>query len=78
MFTKELDYFIKHQEKLVKQFDGKVLAIKGESVIGVFDDVPHAYTTMKESNELGKAMIQPCSPGKDAYTVSVASVGVLG
>jgi hypothetical protein len=77
MFNQEFDFFIANQERLVQQYGGKVLVIKGESIINAFDSVTDAYNAVKRDDQLGKVMIQPCFAGKDAYTVSVASVGVV-
>lgn len=77
MFNQELNFFVNNQERLVQQYGGKVLAIKGEEIIGVFNDTVEAYINVKKENQLGKVMIQNCIPGKDAYTVSIASIGVV-
>jgi hypothetical protein len=78
MFNQEFKFFIDNQDRLVQQYGGKILIIKGESVIGVFDNVMDAYKNLQEEGQLGKAMIQSCIAGKDAYTLSVTSVGVIG
>ncbi len=77
MFNQELNFFVDNQERLVQQYGGKVLTIKGEEVVGVFNNTVEAYLQLKKENKLGEVMIQSCVPGKDAYTVSIASVGVV-
>ncbi len=76
MFEKELDYFIKNQKELVKKHEGKVLAIKGEEVVGVYKSPLDAYIHIEENHELGEVMIQPCQAGAQAYTVSIATTGL--
>ncbi len=78
MFDKEFEFFKKSQDRLVQQYGGKILAIKDEEVIGVFDNMQAAYIAMEKQSMLGKVMIQPCIAGREAYTVSVTSVGVVG
>jgi hypothetical protein len=73
MFTKELDYFIAHQDELVKKYRDKFLVIIGEKVIGVYDNISEAYWETQKNHELGTFMIQPCKPGKDAYTVTLST-----
>lgn len=73
MFLTELDFFIKSQDELVKQYDGKVLIIKGNKIIGVYSTCLEAYTETLKSQELGTFMIQPCFTGVDAYTTRISS-----
>ncbi len=76
MFEKELTYFIENQNDLVKKHEGKVLAIKGEKVVGVYNTPLDAYLKIEENHELGEVMIQPCQEGVKAYTVSIATIGL--
>ena len=77
MYDTELKYFIDNQSKLVQQYFGKVLVLKGEEVVDVYDDVTTAYTESKGKYGLGQFMIQPCLPGIDAYTVSISSANMI-
>jgi len=77
MFEKELDYFIKNQNELVEKHEGKVLAIKGEEIVGVYDTPLDAYLKIEGNHELGKIMIQPCERGASAYTATISTVGIL-
>jgi len=76
MFKEELDYFIKNQDMLVKEYKGKILILHGKSVYGVYDNIAQAYKKGKEELGLGSFMIQPCISGIDAYTVTINSSGV--
>ncbi len=76
MFEKELTYFIENQKELVKKHEGKVLAIKGEEVVGVYKTPLDAYLNLEKNSELGEVMIQPCHAGAQAYTVSIATIGL--
>ncbi len=71
MFKEELDYFIENQEKLLKEYNGKALIIKGRKVIGTFDSVLEAYLHAKTIYKPGTFMIQECTPGPQAYTVTI-------
>jgi len=39
-----LDYFIKHQKKLVKKYKGKELLMDSSGVVAAFDTLREAYT----------------------------------
>ncbi len=77
MFEKELTYFIEHQKDLVKKHEGKVLAIKGEEIVGVYNTPLDAYLKTQENHELGKVMLQPCQQGASAYTATISTIGIL-
>lgn len=77
MFEKELKFFIKNQSKLVQQYSGKTLVLRGASVAAVYENPLTAYVESKKTFELGSFMIQPCLPGMDAYTVSISSANVI-
>ena len=76
MFEKELDFFINHQDELVKKHEGKILALRGEEVVGVYDDTLEAYTKSQDQFPLGEVMLQPCVSGEYAYTVSISTLGI--
>ncbi len=65
---RELQYFIEHQDELVELHRGKVVVIKGESVIGVFDSVLEAVHETSREHELGTFMVKRCEPGPSSYT----------
>ncbi len=73
MFEEELKFFIANQEHLVDQYHGKVLAIKGREVLGVYSNPLEALLQTQKDHAPGTFMIQPCSPGPDAYTVTIST-----
>ena len=77
MFDQEFNYFIAHQEELVKKYSNKTLILKGEEVIGAFDSPLHAYIFAKDKYAPGSYMLQRCISGTDAYTVSIATIGLV-
>ncbi len=76
MLRDELAYFIANQEELVAQFSGKVLVIKEQKVIGVFNTPIEAYLETQKNHELGTFMIQRCESGVGAYTATISTVGI--
>lgn len=74
MFTDELEFFVANQERLVSEYSGKVLVIKGKALLGVYDTPLQAYLETQREHELGTFMIQPCQPGPEAYNVTIGSI----
>ena len=77
MFKKELDYFISNQDKLVKKYFKKILVIKGEDIIGIYETPLEAYLETKKNHEIGTFLIQPCEKGPEAYTVTLSSHNLI-
>jgi hypothetical protein len=75
MLEKEFEYYKKHQEELVAQYDGKFIVIRGDVVNGPYDTELQAYTTAinKLYFEKGSFLIQQCLPGEGSYTQSFHS-----
>lgn len=71
MFSEELDFFIKNQDGLVKQYVGKALVIQGQKLCAVYNSALEAYLQVQRDQQLGKVMIQMCLPGPDAYTTTI-------
>ena len=65
---KEFKYYIKHQDELVKQYNGKFIVIKNRKVIGVYDSQSEAIEKTMEEHELGTFLVQKCEPGDESYT----------
>lgn len=68
MLEKEFKYYLENQSSLVKKYDGKFIAIKGQKVIGSYDSHGEALTETTKKEELGTFIIQHCIPGTDGYT----------
>lgn len=73
MLQEEFDYYLSHQEELVKQYNGKFLVIKDQKVIGAYSTQQEAYFETKKEHEVGTFIIQLCTPGKEAYTATFHS-----
>ena len=71
MFDKELRFFIANQGELVKKYAGKILVIRADEVVGVYDSALQAYIEAQKQFALGTFMLQPCEPGPEAYTVTI-------
>ena len=65
---KEFNYYLEHQDELVKKYDGKFIVIKDCAVIGAFDSELEAIEKTAEQYELGTFLVQKCEPGNEGYT----------
>jgi outer membrane lipoprotein-sorting protein len=65
---KEFKYYLKHQDDLVRQYNGKFVVIKGDKVLGAYDTETEAVTKTSEAHELGTFLVQKCEPGTESYT----------
>ena len=70
---KEFNYYLDHQDELVKQYDGKFIVIKDNEVIAVFDSEIDAINETAKEHELGTFLVQKCESGSEAYTQSFHS-----
>lgn len=74
MLDKELEYYIKNQDELVKYHFGRYVIIKDEGIVGNnnkdFSSVVEAILYAKNILKLniGTFLIQQCMPGKESYT----------
>jgi hypothetical protein len=65
---KEFNYYLEHQEELVKKYNGKFLVIKDCNVIGAYDSELEAVEKTTKEHELGTFLVQKCEPGSESYT----------
>lgn len=68
MLDQEFKYFLEHKEELVRAHLGKFLAIKGETVVGVYNSEAEAYVAVVNKGELGNVLIQQCLPTESSYS----------
>jgi hypothetical protein len=69
MLKKEFEYYVSHQDKLVKKYRDKFIVIMGEKVVDTFDTFEDALLTSQKKYKLGTFLIHLCQPGVDNYTV---------
>lgn len=68
MLEREFNYFLDHQDELVKNYNGKFLVIKDESVVKAYNTKQEAYDDATARFELGSFFIQECLPGVQSHT----------
>ena len=65
---KSFEFYLDNQKELVKKFNGKFIVIKGEKVIGAYDDEVAAINETCKKHALGTFLVQYVEPGADSYT----------
>lgn len=64
---KEFRYYLDNQDELVKKYKGKVIAIKNQKVIGVYDSEITAIQETSKNESLGTFLVQKCTLDKENY-----------
>ena len=64
----QFQYYLDHQEDLLKEHDGKFVVIKDFELVGSYDTELEAYRDSIRKYELGTFLIQECTPGDKSYT----------
>jgi hypothetical protein len=70
---KNLDWYIANQRELSSKYNGKVLLIVDQILIGAFDTMEMAFASATGKYQPGTFTLQPCSPDSDSYTVMLYS-----
>lgn len=65
---KEFNYYLEHQDELVKEYNGKFVVIKDHKVLGAFASALEAVENTTKQHELGTFLVQKCEPGSASYT----------
>jgi len=69
MLDTEFKYYIDNQDEIVKSYNGKVVVIKDNKVVGAYDSDREAYFASVKKYKLGTFLLQLCTPGDEAYTI---------
>ena len=70
MLDNEFYYYRANQDKLLKDYNGRFIVISGDKVLGDYGSYLEAYVKTKKEQEPGTFLIQECTPGNKAYTVT--------
>jgi hypothetical protein len=65
---KEFNYFLDHQDELVKQYDHRYIVIIGDKVVGDYDTFYEAAMQSAKEYPVGTFLVQLCIAGEEAYT----------
>ena len=65
MLEKEYQYFLKHKDTLLKEYEGKFIIIIGNEVIGSHPSREKALKEASSKYDMGTFLIQKVSRGED-------------
>ena len=68
MLDKEFNYYLTHQNELLKDYNNRYLVIVGEKVVDSFDTLEETLEQTAKKYKLGTFLIQECTEGDAAYT----------
>ncbi len=74
---KEYRYFLSIERELAQENDGKLVAIKGKEVLGIFDDYRQAANALYAEHEYGTVLMQPLSQDPEALAVVISTPGIV-
>jgi hypothetical protein len=64
----QFQFYLDHQDELVKDYDGKFVVIKDGKVLGAYDDEISAITETQKLHEIGTFLVQKVSRGSEDYS----------
>jgi len=69
--SSQLEMYIERQSEIVKEYNGKIIAVKDGEVLGGYPTEVHALRAMQKANySPGSFIILKCTPGNEEYTTS--------
>ena len=70
---RELEFYLDHQAEMVGKYDGRVIVLKNNQVIGDYGSSPEAVAATSEKHPLGTFLVQRVSEGNKDYTQRILS-----
>ena len=68
VLEKEFEFYLANQDEMVAKYDGFVVAIKGEIVLGAYRTYGEALVETVKDYEEGTFLLQKVSQGNKDYT----------
>jgi len=78
ILKKEFEYFLAHQEELVKMYEGKFVVIKDQHILGAYDSEIDAIEETSKTEEMGTFLVQKCERGDSSFTQTFHSRVSIG
>lgn len=72
--NKDFQFFVDNYNSLYAEYGHKFIAIKNQSVLGVFDSMAEALNEVTKTEEPGSFIVQECTGDPSAYTSSIMSL----
>lgn len=70
---REFEYYLAHQEELLKRYNGRFIVLKNQQVLGDYASDLDAVLETQKTHEMGTFLVQRVVPGDDGYTQTFRS-----
>ena len=77
MQESDFKWYKENFRDLFQKFGEKFVAIKNETVLGVYDTYADGVIETSKHEELGTFIVQQCGADESAYTCQIASMNFL-
>lgn len=74
---KEYRYFLSIEDELAREHDGKLVAIKGKEVLGIFDNYGQAVSALRADHEYGTVLMQQLHKDPEARIAIISTPGIV-
>lgn len=78
MQSRDFKWFLDNFKKLYQEYGNKVVAIKSEAVIGIYDSITVAIRETSKQETPGTFIVQELGADSSAYTSYIASINLFG
>ena len=68
ILSKAFAFYRAHQDELVEKYQGRVVVIKDNIVLGAYGSELEAVRETSKFHPLGTFLVQRCEPGTESYT----------
>ena len=74
LFPREFETYEANRERLVSQHKGKTVAIRGDEILGVFDDDLKALTAVEKHHPVGTFLLKQVKEEEETATIVTPGV----
>ena len=77
MQEQDFNWFVENYQKLFAEYGHKFLAIKNQTVLGVYDTLKDGVRVTAMTETLGSFIVQECTGDASAYTAWITTPGII-
>ena len=74
LFPREFETYEANRERLVSHYEGKTVAIRGDEILGVFDDDLKALTAVQKRHPVGTFLLKQVKEEEETATIVTPGV----
>lgn len=77
MLEQEISYYQSHLNEWLSKYPGKIVVIKGEELIGVYDDQDNALAEGARRFGLSSFLVRPVQAQQEEFRIPALTLGLL-